>query len=67
MLGKINYVFTALSNFLHIFPTAVSVVGWVSFLWTRVTQVQNNAGRANTTGKFGRNHVLKCIKSIKCH
>lgn len=29
MVGKINYVFTALSNFLHVLPKTVSVVGWV--------------------------------------
>lgn len=41
MVGKINYVFTALSNFLPAFPKTVSVVGWGFFsLDERVTQVQ---------------------------
>lgn len=58
MVGKINYVFTALSNFLHVFPMIVPIVGWVFSHWTKESHKYNNAGCANTTGKFGRTHMF---------
>lgn len=35
MVGKINYAFTELSNFLHVFPKTTSGVGWGFFQWTK--------------------------------
>lgn len=55
MVGKINYVFTALSNFLHVL---LSVVGWGFFQWIKELHKYNNVGCANITSKFGRNHMF---------